>query len=561
VRKTSEGDLSPAARNQREVPRLFSSLSRTLKILPVAILLLLSLGALAFCFLLGISNVHYDGVAHLNIARRVFDHSQPQWNLLGTVWLPLQHLLLLPLVQSDWLWKTGMAGSLVSLLSFWLACWFLYQLALDLYQAKEWAWVTLAVFALNPNLLYLLTTPLGEMLYVAWMLGFFLYLGRFLERGRTPDLRRTAWMAALASLVRYDGWLLVLFGGGLLIWAAVRLRPGWRRFFHWLVLYGSIAGSGIFSWLLYNWLACHDPLAFLKGEYATQTRIGRILVEAGLNQFPPYHHYLMSFRYFQEASSLSAGSRLFFLGVAGFLLYAVLRFREKRWPVLLLLFLLPPLYYSHNLFRGTGIIFVPTLPPYGILNVRYTALFLPALCLFLPALGFILLGLLPALKKGAKGLSSGGRDWARICSLGMVLILTAWISNQYWKWLYMGRFGIAFWQEAYVNGLERKTAEFQTAEFLQKNFDGKPILMDVSEHGMIPQQTGLPLKSFINETEYPRWEQAIRSPETMVDWIIVQEDDSIWQALQSTKGLQEQFQPVFIGRGPFEVPIHVYRRK
>ena len=42
-----------------------------------------------------------DAVAHINIARRVFDSRTPGLLQLGTVWLPLPHLLILSFLISD----------------------------------------------------------------------------------------------------------------------------------------------------------------------------------------------------------------------------------------------------------------------------------------------------------------------------------------------------------------------------------------------------------------------------------------------------------------------------
>ena len=39
-----------------------------------------------------------DAVAHINIARRVFDSQTPGLLQLGTVWLPLPHLLMIPFI-------------------------------------------------------------------------------------------------------------------------------------------------------------------------------------------------------------------------------------------------------------------------------------------------------------------------------------------------------------------------------------------------------------------------------------------------------------------------------
>ncbi|HLK32472.1 MAG TPA: hypothetical protein VKT29_05240, partial [Terriglobales bacterium] len=52
-----------------------------------------------------------DAVAHINIARRVFDSRTPGLKQLGTVWLPLPHLLIIPFIFTDWSWQTGFGGS------------------------------------------------------------------------------------------------------------------------------------------------------------------------------------------------------------------------------------------------------------------------------------------------------------------------------------------------------------------------------------------------------------------------------------------------------------------
>src|SRR5438270_5234243 len=62
-----------------------------------------------------------DAVAHINIARRVFDSRTPGLLQLGSVWLPLPHLLAIPFIVNTWLCQTGIVGSLVLVLPFILA--------------------------------------------------------------------------------------------------------------------------------------------------------------------------------------------------------------------------------------------------------------------------------------------------------------------------------------------------------------------------------------------------------------------------------------------------------
>src|SRR5437899_11271445 len=51
-----------------------------------------------------------DAEAHLNIARRIVDSRTPGYPQFGTVWLPMLHALLLPVVARDELWRSGLAG-------------------------------------------------------------------------------------------------------------------------------------------------------------------------------------------------------------------------------------------------------------------------------------------------------------------------------------------------------------------------------------------------------------------------------------------------------------------
>src|SRR6202142_2174486 len=62
-----------------------------------------------------------DAVAHINIARRVFDSRTPGLLQLGTVWLPLPHLLILPFIVSKQMWQSGAGGSIPSMAAYVLA--------------------------------------------------------------------------------------------------------------------------------------------------------------------------------------------------------------------------------------------------------------------------------------------------------------------------------------------------------------------------------------------------------------------------------------------------------
>src|SRR5215472_12302875 len=81
----------------------------------------LSFASFLYCFRHGHLLLYGDAVAHINIARRVVDSLTPGLLQLGTVWLPLPHLLMLPFLVSRPMWQTGMGGSIPSLLAYVMA--------------------------------------------------------------------------------------------------------------------------------------------------------------------------------------------------------------------------------------------------------------------------------------------------------------------------------------------------------------------------------------------------------------------------------------------------------
>ena len=67
---------------------------------------------------LGAVLLYDDSISHLEIARRVLDSTSPGLAQLGSVWLPLPHLVMLPLVWDNTLYYNGFAGSIPSMIAF-----------------------------------------------------------------------------------------------------------------------------------------------------------------------------------------------------------------------------------------------------------------------------------------------------------------------------------------------------------------------------------------------------------------------------------------------------------
>src|SRR4051812_8198274 len=87
-------------------------------LLLTAIAVIISVGALVYYYLQGAILLYGDAVAHINIARRVFDSRTPGLLQLGTVWLPLPHVLDIPFIVNDRMWQSGVGASIPSMIAY-----------------------------------------------------------------------------------------------------------------------------------------------------------------------------------------------------------------------------------------------------------------------------------------------------------------------------------------------------------------------------------------------------------------------------------------------------------
>src|SRR5215510_4028957 len=156
--------------------------------------------------------VHIDAIAHVNKARGIFDNFE--WGLrnLGSVWLPLPHLLMAPLAAIDRLWTNGAAGSILSVISFVGTSVFLFLTGLEWTGSRITGWVAFMLFALNPRLIYFFTTPENETLMILCATGLLYYLVRWTQDERWRDFALGALFALAGTLTRYEGWALTAAG-------------------------------------------------------------------------------------------------------------------------------------------------------------------------------------------------------------------------------------------------------------------------------------------------------------------------------------------------------------
>jgi hypothetical protein len=166
---------------------------------------------------------HYDARAHLVVARRVIDNITPGWQQFGAVWLPLPHLLNFVPAQHGWLYRTGIFASLISVICFGVTAYAVARLGFLVTASRRAETVAALLVILNPNLLYLHTTPMTEPLLLAAATMTVLWLCEWvlLNQDRVPVKLGIALFAAMWT--RYEAWPIVALALVAALWAGSRL--------------------------------------------------------------------------------------------------------------------------------------------------------------------------------------------------------------------------------------------------------------------------------------------------------------------------------------------------
>jgi hypothetical protein len=289
-----------------------------------AVLALLALWSAAWVWFFyrgGYLAYYGDAEAHLNIARRILDSRTPGYDQIGSVWLPLPHVLMMPFARNDALWRSALAGSIVSGFAFVIAGVFLFAAARRVFNSSAAAITAAVVFATNPNLLYLQSTAMSEPLFMAEVMAILYFTVRFRDTQSWMAVCGAGVAALCGTLTRYDGWFLIPFVTLFLLVAAKRYRAAKAA------LFAVIACLGPLYWLGHNWWCCSNVLDFYNGPYSAKGIQGSAY-------YPGLHNWAKAWLYFRTAVRWCAGAPLMCLGAAG--LIAGIAVRKAWWPALLL---------------------------------------------------------------------------------------------------------------------------------------------------------------------------------------------------------------------------------
>jgi cellulose synthase/poly-beta-1,6-N-acetylglucosamine synthase-like glycosyltransferase len=457
--------------------------------------------AMYYFFTRGETLVYGDAYAHLQIARRLFDNATPGLAQLGGVWLPLPHLVMLPFIWNDYLWRTGLAGSIPSMICYVIAAVYLYLSARRLTHNRRASFLGTLLFILNPNILYLQTTPMSELVLTATLTVACYYFLAWTQDQESKLLIKAAAAMFLATLARYDGWALFAILFVLVLVIGIVRRHRWSQIESSVLIFGILGGLGIGLWLLWCGLIFGDPLFFQHGPFSAQAQQADLLKDHLLYT---YHNLWQSIRYYTFACIDTLGPVLFGLGILSVPIF-LLR-RCKSIDILgALPFLVPFGFYILSLYSGQASLYlpnaVPANAPYHLFNVRYAAGAVVPVALFLAAL----------MSRWRKGIDIV----LQIILLAVIVVQSSLVAYG----------GIITFQDA-SSGLACDPPH-PIVYYLAEHYAGNKILMDLytTKLDAIGPDGGVDFKNIIYEGSDALWNKALAHPATMVDWIIVNTKD------------------------------------
>jgi hypothetical protein len=487
-----------------------------------------SLAAAAWSWHHGAMLNYGDAQAHLHIARRVFDSRRPGLSELGSVWLPLPHLLMIPFVAVYAWWANGVAGWIPSAAAYLAGCAGIYRLARRWLPRAESA-IALAFFALNPNLLYIQTTAMTEPLFVCEMVWAAVWLVEWracldsadaISRRRADRLLYLIALALSAAVfTRYDGWVMAF-----LAWVAIgvallrRGRLGSPAF--WMA--SAIVVASPIVWFSYNAIVFSDWLDFMRGPYSASAIELRTATKGAGPPHPGWHNMWVSLRFFLKAAVLDAsgarwGKWLLAVSVLGTAwAWLIGRRRAFSWSLLLWL---PAPFYAYSVAYGSVPIFIPPWWPHSWYNTRYGLELLPVFALGIAFVAHFI-------ATGVHEFKPQGRRYVPAVVFALIAVNMGIVIRE----------RPLVYVESTKNIESRRKYDLEVPPVLRalaEQHPGAPVLMNTSVHPEFVSFSGITLRQTINESDREYLQAALAAPARQAAVVVAFEGDDMDRAVHA----------------------------
>jgi hypothetical protein len=463
-----------------------------------------------------------DAESHINFSKRVVSGISPGFSQLGGVWLPLQHVMMIPFVINDSMWRSGVGGSILSMICFIVSAVYIYRISNMFVRSSISAIISVFVFVANPNILYLQATPLGELsLIVTFVMGVF-YILRWVKTDNSSDLMKSALLIAAGSLIRYDAWFFI--GVTFVVLPIIQFSKKYKL--HKIegvgFLYWSLAITGVIFWLVWNQLIFQNPLYFLASKYSPRTQQ---LAWMAQGQLPSYKNLSNSIIFYSVAAIKNSGLYLSVISVISFIYLGVkvLRKQESVQEFLVIILLTTPyFFYIITLYFGISVIFIPELLPptykYTLFNVRYGIMVLPVIS--------VLVGYLYSRLNSA----------FRIVLIFIILFQIFNFTSE--------RHSIVL-----EDGISGTSSRHPTSvnKFIADHYDFGYVMFDDYSRPVNPVNLNIPMNKIVYIGNHPLWDQALKDPTNKVRWLVIRKDenDSLWQSYKNNEHFLANYKQLY----------------
>ncbi len=465
--------------------------------LPLVVFFLSCVSAYAFFhfYQSGQHLLYADAMSRLNIARKVMDNLTPGLAQLGNVWLPLPQVVMFPFIWNDFLWHSGIAGSISSMTAFIVGGVYVYKATKLLTNSFVSSLCSVTVYALNINILYLQSTAMSEALFVCTLAATIYYFLLWLQTNSSFYLIPCAIAVSAMTLTRYEG-LAILFSSVPMVYlyTLIHTKKPKKAEAH-VLLYVTLAGLGFALWTLYLTVIFGDPL-YWKNFYTAPVHMA-----GGRAYYSQAKPFLIAVWQYTTSTVWMVGLIPFVMSLLGVLVLLVKSIRDKSWYILPLL--MPTsifLFMVLTLQRNTPIV-QPSLTWEAIrssktsfgtgFNIRYGLLLLPWVAIMA---SYVL----------------HTRHWA------LTLLVFSLFGIQVYSYL-RPEYSVIYQIPARIYNKPYRSL----VVWMKQHYDGGPILISASSHEDQMFEMGFKYKTFIHEGTNKYWKETLDDPPRYARWVIL----------------------------------------
>jgi len=474
-----------------------------------------------------------DAVSHLLIARRVVDSPTPGATQLGSAWLPLPHVLMIPFVWANWLYTSGLAGSISSMIAFVAGCVLVYLIVFRFTRKKIAGAISAAAYAGCFALVYLQSTPMTESLLFSTMLAAVYFVQRWAETRKTAYFLAGSVASMAATLTRYEAWPMAVA-----LWITVGLVatqqrvPGIgkknhrRRTWDRIRVFAPLGVGMIFiGWPLWNQIIFGDPLDFQHGAYS-HPPLG--------SHEPAVGNLWITIKTYFYAAETCVGLPMLIIGAVGLVAFLACEFRTKEravraLPVLTLL--AAPALVMLSIYTGQRPLHVVQITGEAY-NVRYGLAVLPLIAIFAGYLTTLFTG--TVLRAALSAVALGTVAFSGVTSM---------------------QHGIDP-----VVGIEHASStSTEVAKAFQEKYTDGDVLMESWQNEYLAFKV-VPSAQHVDEGSYRIWDMALKNPAKQhIQWIVMRggnQPDALWRSLGSWQ--LSKYKLVYQSPSGTDTPYRIY---